>query len=204
MKIFLALLVFTPTILFSQELQLKNSQSGIFSLGVRSTISAFNGHEEETIGSGIGAQFRLQFADRVNSNWFFDYITSDISDVASRTNYHIGWSVMYYLTEDPSTKLRPYLLAGHCFDYTILQDNSNITQRKERFSSAVQAGGGVHFNLTPKLDLSFVTQYMLHLGNEIHAEVQDGNLEFHEEKGTSFEGHLLFHLSTNYKITDLW
>ncbi len=204
MKNLLVLLVFAPTILFSQELKLKNSRSGLLSLGVRSTISAFNGHEDESSGFGIGGQFRLQFADRVNSDWFFDYITSDISDVATRIDYHIGWSVLYYLTKDPATRLKPYLLAGHCFDYTLLQDNSNVSQRKERFSSAVQAGGGVHFNLTPRLDLSFATQYMLHLGNEIHAEVHNGNLEFHEGEGTSFEGHLLFQLSINYKIADLW
>lgn len=204
MKILLILLVFVPTILFSQELKVKNSRSGLLSLGVRSTVSAFNGHEDESPGFGIGGQFRLQFADRVNSDWFFDYITSDVSDVATRTDYHIGWSVLYYLTKEPATRLRPYLLAGHCFDYTIFQDNANFTLRKERFSSAVQAGAGVHFNLSPRLDLSFVTQYMLHLGNEIHAEVHEGQLEFHEEEGSSFEGHLLFHLSINYKIADLW
>ena len=204
MKKRLFLLVLSPTILFSQELQLKNSRSGILSLGVRSTVSAFNGHEDESPGFGIGGQFRLQFADRVNSDWFVDYITSDISNVASRTDYHIGWSVLYYLTKDPATRLRPYLLAGHCFDYTIFQDHSNFFLRKERFSSAVQAGGGVHFNLTPRLDLSLVTQYMLHLGNEIHTEVSNGHLEFHEEEGSSFEGHLLFHLSINYKLADLW
>ena len=80
----------------------------------------------------------------------------------------------------------------------------NFTSNKTRLSSAVQAGAGVHFNLSPRLDLSFVTQYMLHLGNEIHAEVHGNQLEFHEEDGTSFEGHLLFHLSINYKIADLW
>lgn len=196
--------MFVPTVLFSQELKIKNTRGGLFSLGLRSTVSAFNGHEEESPGFGMGGQFRLQFADRVNSDWFFDYITSDIGNIASRTDYHIGWSVLYYLTKEPDTRLRPYLLAGHCFDYTIFQDNSNFTLRKERFSSAVQAGAGVHFNLSPRLDLSLVTQYMLHLGNEIHAEVHEGELEFHEEHGSSFEGHLLFHLSINYKIADLW
>ncbi|MDG1331927.1 MAG: hypothetical protein P8P74_06335 [Crocinitomicaceae bacterium] len=204
MKNLLVLLVFAPTFLFSQELKIKNSRGGLFSLGTRTTLSAFNGHDNESPGFGVGGQFRVQFAGRVNSDWFFDYITSDIDDVATRTDYHIGWSVLYYLTEQPATRLRPYLAAGHCFDYTVLQDNINITNRKERFSSAVQAGAGVHFNLTPRLDLSFVTQYMLHLGNELHADVHDGQLEFHQEERTSFEGHLLFHLSINYKIADLW
>lgn len=204
MKKLLILLVFAPTFLFSQELNIKNSRGGLLSLGTRTTLSAFNGHENESPGFGIGGQFRLQFADRVNSDWFFDYITSEIGDVATRTDYHIGWSVLYYLTENPSTRLRPYLLAGHCFDYTTIQSNSFYTERKSRFSSAVQAGAGVHFNLTPRLDLSFVTQYMLHLGNELHAEIHDGDVHIHEGHGSSLEGHLLFHLSINYKIADLW
>ncbi len=198
------LAIFAPTLAFSQDLKLKNTRSGIFSLGTRSTVSAFNGHKDESPGFGIGGQFRLELADRVNSDWFFDYITSDISDLATRTDYHIGWSVLYYLTEDPSTRLRPYILAGHCFDYSIFQDNLNLTNRKERFSSAVQGGAGVHVNLTPKLDLSFVTQYMLHLGNEIHAEVDNGSLQLRQDEGSSFEGHLLFNVSINYKIADLW
>lgn len=204
MKKLLIAFALLPTCLFAQDLKVKNTQGGLFSLGTRTTVSAFNGHDNESPGFGIGGQFRLQFADRVNSDWFFDYITSDIGDLASRTDYHIGWSVLYYLTEEPNTRLRPYILAGHCFDYTEFQDNSNFTVRKTRLSSAVQAGAGVHYNLTPRLDLSFVTQYMLHLGNEIHADVHGGQLEFHEYDGTSFEGHLLFHLSINYKITDLW
>ncbi|MFK7783871.1 MAG: outer membrane beta-barrel protein [Crocinitomicaceae bacterium] len=203
MKKVLVFLALAPTFLFSQELNLKNTQGGVFSLGVRNTVSAFNGHENESPGFGVGGQFRLQFADRVNSDWFFDYITSDIDDVASRTDYHIGWSVLYYLTENPSTRLRPYLLAGHCFDYTIIEAYDS-GERGTRFSSAVQAGAGVHFNLTPRLDLSFVTQYMLHLGNDLHAEVHNGHLHFHDSHETGVEGHLLFHLSINYKIADLW
>ena len=195
-KLILAMLI-VPSFGYSQPLKIKKNQSGIFSLGVRTTVSTFNGGDFGNNGFGVGGQYRVQFANRINTDWYFDYITANIEDYAKRTDYHIGWSVMYYFTDKPNPLLKPYILAGHCFDYTILQDNANFTHRKERFSSAVQAGGGVHFNLSPRLDLSFVTQYMLHLGNELHAEVHDGHLEFHEEDGTSFEGHLLFHLSIN-------
>ena len=74
----------------------------------------------------------------------------------------------------------------------------------ERWSSAVQGGAGVHFNLSPRLDLSVVGQYMVHLGTDVHADVHDGVVHFHEEKGASLEGHLLFHVGINYKIADLW
>ena len=187
-----------------QEMKIKNNDGGIFSLGVRTTISTFNHGEFGNTGTGVGGQFRLQFADRVNSDWFFDYITGNIEDFAHRTDYHIGWSVLYYPTKSSDVKLRPYFLAGHCFDYTRLTDNSNHNNFIERWSSAVQGGAGVHYNLSRRLDLSFVGQYMIHLGNHVHAHRHGNQVEFHEEKGASLEGHLLFHVGINYKIGDLW
>lgn len=198
------LIQFSFIVAFGQELNLKNNQGGIFSLGGRSTISLFNGHEEESNGMGVGGQFRLQFSDRVNSDWFFDYIQSDIGDYAARTDYHIGWSVLYYPTAKSDVMFRPYILAGHCFDYTQVEDLNNRLNRLERWSSAVQGGAGVHWNLSPRLDVSLVAQYMLHLGNEILTHMDAGQVEFEEVKGASAEGHLLFHVGVNYKIVDLW
>lgn len=203
-KAIITFLLFVGFSAFGQELNVKNNYGGMFSLGVRTTVSAFNGHEDESNGFGIGGQFRLQFADRVNSDWFFDYINSEIGDYANRTDYHIGWSVLYYPTENPTSFVRPYVLAGHCFDYTRMVSKMDRTENLERWSSAVQGGLGVHFNLSERLDLSLVGQYMVHLGNEIHAELQDGEVHFHEEDGASLEGHMLFHLGINYKIGDLW
>ena len=189
---------------FAQELKVKNDCGGMFSLGVRTTLSTFNGHHEESNGLGLGGQFRLQFADRVNSDWFFDYINSEIGDYANRTDYHIGWSVLYYPTANPNSFVRPYILAGHCFDYAQMVSKRNADDRLERWSSAVQGGAGVHFNLSERLDLSLVGQYMVHLGNEIHTELENGTVHFHEENGASLEGHMLFHFGINYKIGDLW
>jgi opacity protein-like surface antigen len=188
----------------AQELKIKNNEGGLFSLGVRTTLSAFNHGQFGYTGSGVGGQFRLQFADRVNSDWFFDYITGNIEDYAHRTDYHIGWSVMYYLTKESDVKFRPYVLAGHCFDYTRLTDNADRNNFMERWSSAVQGGAGVHYNLSKRLDLSVVGQYMIHLGNHVHAHKDGNNIVFHEKKGASMEGHLLFHVGINYKIGDLW
>lgn len=198
------LLLLLPFIGFTQSMNYKGNQGGIFSLGMRSTLSTFNSHHDEGNGLGVGGQFRLQFADRVNSDWFFDYIASDIGDFASRTDYHIGWSVLYYLRKDNTPLIRPYLLAGHCFDYTQMISNYDRSNMTERWSSAVQAGAGVHFNLSPRWDVSVVGQYMMHLGNEVGAHYHNGVVDFHEEPGTSMEGHLLFHVGVNYKIADLW
>jgi len=193
---------------FAQPLDLKNGQGGLLSLGVRTTVSAFNGHPDETTGMGVGGQFRLQFADHVNSDWFFDYMRSDIGDYAARTDYHIGWSVLYYFTDKPFPKVKPYILAGHCFDYTRIVANNDINNFSERWSSAVQGGAGVHFRMTDRLDLSVVGQYMIHLGNEVHADQHsDGSVGFHMDQhgnGASLEGHLLFNVGVHYKIADLW
>jgi hypothetical protein len=62
----------------------------------------------------------------------------------------------------------------------------------------------VHINLSERLDLSVVSQYMIHLGTDIHADRHDTEVHFHQEKGASLEGHLLFHVGINYKIADLW
>lgn len=203
MKLLFVVLLFAGS-LAAQPLNLKNNYGGVVSLGVRTTISTFNHGQFNNTGTGVGGQFRLQFSDRVNTDWFFDYLTGDIEDYASRTDYHIGWSVLFYPTKKTDVKVRPYVIAGHCFDYTLLVDNSNQNNFIERWSSAVQGGAGVHFNLSQRLDLSVASQYMIHLGNHIGAHREGNVVEFHSEKGASLEGHLLFHVGINYKIADLW
>ncbi|MBS1637465.1 MAG: hypothetical protein JST26_16235 [Bacteroidetes bacterium] len=189
-----------------QDMKIKKNPSGIFSLGVRCPVSAFNDGDWRNFGYGSGGQFRIRVADRINTDWFFDYITGNVGSFASRTDYHIGWSVLYYLTnKDPlGAKVQPYILAGHCFDYTNQKDNLNRSNYAERWSSAVQAGIGAHFNLTKRFDISTTAQYMIHLGTDIHARQENGAVVFEKENGVNLEGHILFNLSLNYKLVDLW
>ena len=189
----------------AQPLTIRKNEGGLFSLGARTTISTFNHGEFGNSGFGLGGQFRLQLSDRINTDWFLDYITGDLDDLAFRTDYHIGWSVLFYpLKPKENQKVKPYILAGHCFDYSILKENTNHFNQLDRWSSAVQAGIGTHFNITQRMDLSLVTQYMIHLGTDIHAEQVGSNVVLTEEKGASLEGHLLIHVGLNYKIGDLW
>lgn len=205
MKNLLAILFLIPLLSFGQELETNGNEGGTFSLGFRTTLSTFNSSHDESNGLGAGAQFRLQFSDRVNSDWFFDYIRSDIGNFANRVDYHIGWSVLYYPTKEKEVKIRPYILAGHCFDYTLITANNDASNFDERWSSAVQGGLGTHFNLSSRMDLSLTAQYMIHLGNEAHVhQHEDGEIEFESEGGTTAEGHLLFNVSLNYKIGKLW
>ena len=188
----------------SQPMKIKNTQGGIFSLGLRTTASAFNGGELSNLGTGVGGQFRLQVADRINTEWFLDYITGEVGDFASRTDYHVGWSVMYYLTKKQDPVIKPYMVVGHCFDRTVLADNSDHRNSISKNSSAIQAGAGVHFRISQRFDISLNTQYMMHLGEDVHAHYDHGEVHFEKEKGAGLEGHFLMHVGLNYKIADLW
>lgn len=200
------LFCFTTKINAQEDLKIKNKPGGIFSLGVRAPISAFNDGNWRNLGTGTGGQFRLRIAERLSTDWFFDYITGNISNFASRTDYHIGWSIVYYLGNKPpdEVKVQPFILAGHCFDYTNQKENNNSSNYKERWSSAVQAGFGSNFNITKRFDVSATAQYMIHLGNDIHAHQENGKVIIHEKKGVNLEGHIFFNISLNYKIIDLW
>ncbi len=184
----------------------KETEGGKLMLGMRSTISAFS--DESSSGIGAGGQFRIRLLKQVNTEWFADYIKSDIGEFARRTDAHIGWSVMFYtLDQDKSYILNPYLLAGHCFDYTkVAKHYSN--DMLDRWSSAVHLGAGTHFPIGKKADLSLSTQYMLHLGKDINTEeykntAGDDDLRIYEGD-LGLEGHLFISLSVNVQLADLW
>lgn len=182
-------------------------QGGYFSLGLRSTISSFSHGNPKGVGIGAGGQMRLQLIDRLNTEWFADVFSNDIKGKAHRFDYHIGWSVMFYVINPKqfTRKFTPYVMAGHCFDLSVVKINGANGQRASRFSSAVQAGIGCNYNINPRFDISLSTQYMLHLGEELDVhEKQDGNMFIESHKHTGWEGHLLISLSVNYKIVKLW
>lgn len=188
--------------LSAQDLPLKGTQGGIVSVGMRTTLSSFNDDSPSAIG--LGGDFRIQASNRVNTEWFFDYLPSSDGTIR-RNDFHVGWSVMFYVLENPTPLFRPYVLAGHCFDYTYRQEIGNRTNQIDRWSSAVQAGLGTHIRLTDRLDISFSSQFMMHLGTHVHTLYDAyGEPHFEKEAGGSLEGHLLTTVSLNYKISDLW
>ena len=202
-NLLLACLLIPGGFLQAQTMNYKGGQGGTLSVGQRTTLSTFN-HGNEASALGLGGQFRLRLSERINTEWFFDYLPAT-NDFTRRSDYHIGWSVMYYPFNSANERFMPYILAGHCFDYTRHVEIADRTNSIQRWSSAVQAGIGTHFNLTERLDLSLSSQYMIHLGTDIHTHIWgNGSVDFEEHKGGALEGHLLFTLSMNYKLTDLW
>ena len=194
----------------AQENDNTDSNGGALQLGLRSTQSMFN--STGNFGTGVGGQFRLLLSKDINTDWFADYFTENLDDLGRRTDAHIGWSVVFYL-QNNQKKFQPYVLAGHCFDYTritifaspelLLEEES-----KERWSSAVQAGAGVQWNLTQVFNFTFHAQYMLHLGKDIHVHKETQNnidyLTLEEHDKSSLEGHLLLTFAFNIKIAELW
>lgn len=187
------------------------AESGQFSLGMRNTLSAFgnNGYP----GLGYGGQFRIRLGRKLNTEWYADWITTDIGGLGKREDGHIGWSVMFYpLNQSPEkAKLSPYLLAGHCFDYTKVSTNWTrfIPDSKHRLSTAVQMGLGANYLIGDRTDISLSAQYMSHLGSEIETEKKVSETTGEEYllineaySGLTLEGHLLVTLSVNVMIAD--
>lgn len=211
-KLFLIPILLFPLLSIAQDQQAnsqaKETESGLFQLGMRSTISAFS--DDGFPGTGVGGQFRVRFGKKLNSEWFADYITTDIGGLARREDMHIGWSVMFYPFSGNTTKgkFTPYILAGHCFDHTKVTKNEPSNFNITRWSSAIQGGLGTHYNLTDRFDVSLSAQYMNHLGKDIHAEIFTGPDKTEEvliaEGGVGIEGHLLVTLSLNVLVGDLW
>ncbi len=183
------------------------TKPGRVSLGLRSTVSLFN-HNEASPGTGVGGQFRIQLLKRLNTEWFADYLTSKVSVGTSRRDYHIGWSVMYYLTDpmDFQKRITPYALAGHCFDYTQIRIHTEENKLIEasapsfRWTSAIQAGLGTHLNISPRFDCSLSAQYMMHFGKHLHVEELTDRVRIYREDHGGLEGHLLITLSASYKF----
>lgn len=186
----------------------QDKHTGEVSLGGRNVISLFNDGNFDNTGMGMGGQFRVRLSEKINTEWFLDYITTDLNKLANRKDYHIGWSVMYYPT-DVNKQLVPYVIAGHCFDYTRVSEYSNTSNSVERWSSAVQMGLGNHFKLTNKLDFSASAQYMIHMGGDIHVDdtwlaEPPSQIIIEKHEGMDLEGHILISLSINYNLGKLW
>ncbi len=192
---------------FAQEIRKEalepNDHSGFFSLGVRSTTSVFS---DDGFGLGTGGQFRIQLSNKVNTDWFADFIV--INDDNVRSEYiHIGWSVLFYPFEKlqyPNHKIQPFILAGHCFDYNKKTILTNPSVTLDRWGSAVQAGIGTHFNLSDRFDITLMSQYMIHLTNELKVVESGGIYSIEKHSDNVLHGHLLTTVSLNYKLFKLW
>jgi hypothetical protein len=187
----------------------ENKNAGRFMLGYRSTMSAFS--DVGFTGFGVGGHFRLQFGPKINSEWYYDHITTDLGGLGRRADEHIGWSVMFYTfgQHTEKGKFTPYIEAGNCFDYTKVMTNYKGGMYADRGSAAVHLGLGTHYNLSERADITLKAQYMIHIGENIDEKIvtdeQTGARNLMITKGgTGLNGHLLITCSVNFLIADLW
>ncbi len=206
----LALLLFCAfQIGYGQETPIKNPKglaAGAFEIGLRSTGSVFKETNYSFTSIGSGGQFRIRLSDKLNTEWFLDYMSSSYKQALFRKDLHIGWSVMYYILPKEMVKtsiISPYLIAGHCFDFTRFKTITN-NQKLSRWSGAVQSGLGAHIFLSPFLNLTLSTQYMIHLGPEIKAEQINQDWQLAKNLKGDFEGHFLQSISLNFYVGKLW
>lgn len=189
-------------IIHSKEIK---NQAGWFSLGVRTTLNTFS---KDGFGIGAGGQFRLQLSNRVNTDWFADYISVNKNNIARSEYIHIGWSVLFYPIKKlqyPNYKVQPFILAGHCFDYNKVTIYKEPSVTKNRWGAAIQMGLGSHFHLSERFDMTLMMQYMMHLTKELTPEkMEDATYKIIAVKGSALEGHLLCTVSLNCKIAKLW
>lgn len=200
---------------FAQIRKKNQNVGGQFSLGVRSTMSMFS-DAGSGIGTGAGGDFRIRLYNYMGTEFFGDYLMSSIGKIGTRTDYHVGWSVVFYSpkkTKYKSFKPKPFILFGHCFDYTRVEANNPFYQYganslASRWSSAVQGGVGFHIPFTDKIDFTVSGQYMMHLGKDIITETRtaaNGDQYLNVSKGDAgLDGHLLVSFSLNMRLADLW
>lgn len=208
MKPLLLIVCFCISVFFMKGFGQDAPHAGQFSLGVRNTGSVFG--DAGSFGLGFGGQFRIRMGKHINTEWFADYMSTNIQNLGFRKDAHIGWSVMFYPGKNPmqTNKLTPYILAGHCFDYTKVTSLYPNENPADKWSSAVQMGIGTHYLITNDFDVSLSTQYMIHLGGHLESQISNhgsGNhMHIVQGSGVDLEGHLLATLSFNYKIAQLW
>ena len=112
-NILTTLLVLIISITQGQEVAKENTHAGELEWGVRSTGSMFSG-SGNYFGIGAGFQIRYRVTDRLGSEWFADWITTDIGGLGQRTDAHIGVSAMIYPGKNQGirNRLTPYILVG--------------------------------------------------------------------------------------------
>lgn len=196
----LAVCIFTTFQVFGQSEKIRFKP--VVSVGTRNVISFLS--SQGGIGKGIGGHMRIQLSRRINTEWFFDYVTSK-NEPTVMNEYHVGWSLMYYLKKDNdySNLLQPYIMAGHCFDNINVFEINNKANKQSAVNMATTAGLGMHINITRRFDCSISGQYMLDFGKEIIKKTEGDALTLTKSGHTTVDGHPLITISINYKISKM-
>ncbi|MBA2422041.1 MAG: hypothetical protein H0V61_02290 [Chitinophagales bacterium] len=202
-KRWLFLFLIIPCLSWGQKpLKVKYTKAGIFSLGMRIPFGFSRSYGILNVAQGLGIESRIQLGKHYNTEYYGDYLLSKQGDSAIRSNGHIGASFLLY-PQDKLRRVQPFVFAGPDADFEKIHQQTNASNAASRWNFAAHAGLGMHLNISWRSDITLSTAYMLHFGNKIGI----GNIAeqpVYLINGTGTDGHLLFTISMNFKIIDLW
>lgn len=207
--ILVALVAITLQVDAQEVKKQRHVQSGYFSVTRRTSWSMWGLNQWKLTGLGLGTAFRIQFSQRLNSEWYADYIKTHYKGKVYRGDRHLTNTLMYYFRKLDTFKYKfhPFITTSvFCLDITKVEEVGPGGQSLQRFSFSQQFGAGTHFFFTERFDISIYAQYYNHLGNDIHIEEHDdGTLHMEAVKERiSLEGHMFLVFSVGYRIGDLW
>lgn len=189
----------------------ENPYSGNVKTGFRGTINPIIKNGSSWFS--YGAQVSIKMAKRVNTEFFGDVYPSSVKWEAKRKDLRVGAIALYYPLHEIYTGkfFTPYISVGTFATYTKLSatDYYKKPQEASRWSFGMIAGMGMLMHLMPKLDVGYVTQYNAQFGSPFkYSTTTARNTETFPvklpETRLNFEGQLLFCLSVNYTLGDLW
>lgn len=142
-------------------------------------------------------------ARHFNTEWFVEFFHGGYTENAVRTDGHIGGLVMWYPQRRPQS-VAPFLCLGPNADFIKLRDRLDAENFTSRWTVGAQAGIGMHITLTRRSDITLSSQYMMHFGQEMTLATDESTLVSIPADGSGLDGHILFNVSLNYKMADLW
>lgn len=186
-----------------EVLHLKHKPAGVFALGVRMNEAMVEFPDDHSTSLGVGGQMRLQFSNRLNSEWFLDFSRSDVMPGITRTDYYFGSDLMIYLRKN-LRRIQPYAVVGPGIAAYRINSVTNGNNSASVFLPAAQAGLATHFNVTYRFDLSLTAQYIMEYGHDLETTLNGDEVTISRSTEKKFEGHPQLTLSMNFKIADLW
>lgn len=186
-----------------KPMRIKFTDPGVFGVGLRAAGGLAITDSVLHVTQGVGVQGRLMLLQRLNTEWYAEWMRGGFSDAAFRTDVHLGLNALLYF-QRRLQRVAPYLVAGIAADALTLHNRVQYRHRTTSWTTALQGGMGFHINLTWRSDLSLSTAYQQHLRHNALLKTDEGLLAQVPQTGRTGDGHLLVVLSMNFKITDLW
>ncbi|MCS6917920.1 MAG: hypothetical protein RMK52_06455 [Chitinophagales bacterium] len=186
-----------------KPLRIKFTDPGVFGVGIRTAAGLSISDSALRVSEGGGVQARLMVLQRLNTEWYAEWLRGGFSDAAYRTDVHLGLNTLLYF-QRRLQRVAPFVLTGIAADALTLHNRLTARHRTSSWTTALQGGIGFHINLTWRSDLTVSAAYQHHLSHQAILQTEESILAQVPRSGRTGDGHLLVTLSMNYKITDLW